>query len=139
MHGHGLGVLGYGKNLPAVFLPFIRSREGSAGAVSMCARPMAVSAPLSVQSELQHVRERSHDKWHAQKARAEGLEKYTTELTTALRWGTGSPRERAGARNQSLARTMNAHIAAVTETRSDFGAHEHRAEALQAQAGCGAP
>ncbi|MCC6912510.1 MAG: class I SAM-dependent methyltransferase, partial [Rhodospirillaceae bacterium] len=114
MHGHGLGVLGYGKNLPAGILPLFEAAKDPQALIDVRQAYGRLGAAFKAQFESQHVREDLTSKWHAQKARAEGLERYTTELTTALR----AQDHRANALEleaKGLARTMNAQIAAVTE------------------------
>ncbi len=144
MHGHGLGVLGYGKNLPAGILPLFEAAKDPQALIDVRQAYGRLGAAFKAQFEAQQAREDLSGKWQAQKTRAEALEGENRDLAGKLRrhvdeltaaWKAQEHRANAlELEAKGLAKTMNAQIAAVTENMIvQIRAHEHRAEALQAQ------
>ncbi len=151
LHGHGLGVLGYGKTLPPGILPLFEAAKDPQTVIDVRQAYGRLGAAFKAQFESQQVREDLTGKWRDQKARAEALERenqdlsgrlkqHVDELTTALRAQESranaleSEAKDIGRQMKAQAKALNAQIAAVTENMIvQIRAHEHRAEALQAQ------
>jgi len=162
LHGHGLGIIGYGKNLPAGILTLFEAGEDPQTLTDVRQAYGRLGAAFKAQFEGAQVREDLTAKWHAQKERAEALEgeyrtlherfvKQVEELTDA--WKAQEHRADAleaatrdlerhlkaqaaefGQQLKVQAKAFNAQIAAVTEDMIvQVRAHEHRGEALQAQ------
>jgi GT2 family glycosyltransferase/predicted O-methyltransferase YrrM len=151
LHGHGLGVLGYGKNLPAGILPLFDAGKDPQALIDVRQAYGRLGAAFKAQFESQQVRDDLTGKLYAQTTRAEALESETRDLaarskqhvddlTAALK----AQGERAsaleaeakdlGRQLKAQAKALNAQIAAVTESMIvQIRAHEHRADALQAQ------
>lgn len=162
LHGHGLGIIAYGKNVPAEILPLFEAAKDQQTQGDIRQAYGRLGAAFKAQFEAQAVREDLNTKLHAQLERAEALHAANLDLAgkykhdvEELTAGWKGQENRANALeaetkrlNQEMAaqanalhaqmkaqaRALNAQIAAVTENMIvQIRAHEHRAEALQAQ------
>lgn len=162
MHGHGLGVIGYGKHLSPEINALLAAGKDPQALIDIRQAYGRLGAAFKLQFEAQQTREDLIEKWNAQKTRAEALESEVRTLVANTQhqvaslteaWKAQEQRARAleaqaqdlaresERRAQEFAREMkaqakasNSQIAAVTEQMLvQIRAHEHRAEALQAQ------
>jgi len=80
LHGHGLGIIGYGKNLPAGILPLFEAAKHVRTLADVRQAYGRLGAALKAQFEAAQTREDLTEKWQAQKTRAEALEVENREL-----------------------------------------------------------
>lgn len=162
LHGHGLGVLGYGKAVPPAILTLFDAARDPQALIDIRQAYGRLGAAFKAQFEAEQVREDLNTKLHAQLERAEALEAAQIDLAARykhdveeLTAGWKGQENRANAleaeakklgqemtaqanalqaQMKAQARALNAQIAAVTENMIvQVRAHEHRAEVLQAQ------
>lgn len=108
LHGHGLGIIGYGKNLPAGILPLFEAAKDERTLGDVRQAYGRLGAAFKAQFEAAQMREDLTGKWQAQKTRAEALEDENRQLS---------------------ARSMQ-HVDELTAA---WKAQEQRADALQAE------
>lgn len=85
LHGHGLGIIGYGKNLPAGILPLFKAAKDVRTLADVRQAYGRLGAAFKAQFEAAQTREDLTEKWQAQKTRAEALEVENRELVAKTR------------------------------------------------------
>ncbi len=132
LHGHGLGVIGFGKDLPPEIVTLFEAGRDPQAVIDIRQAYGRLGAAFKLQYEAQRTREELAERWAAwtaQKERAEALE---IEARTHAA-NTQQQAERANAL-EAEARRAHREIAVITEQMIVHRrTHEHHAETLQAQ------
>ncbi|MGE4062290.1 MAG: rhamnan synthesis F family protein [Rhodospirillaceae bacterium] len=85
LHGHGLGVLAYGKNLSGDIVRLLEAAKDPQATIDIRAAYGRLGAAFKLQFESQQMREDLTGKWHAQETRAGALEAENRELAAKLK------------------------------------------------------